>query len=252
MCRRDPGVEGHRGRERRGLRCRLHQAPERREADVAFADRQEPETVGNVGRRLLQRRRQVAGALAARRVVGAVPSVAADLRIRRLRIPEEVTRRVDADHDRALDALRVPPGVDHRRAGADALADQVDPAVSERLASRFEVVDPLLEVVPGEVDAVRRQPVGARAEGLRVGAEGLRSEEVRRPLQRRHDLGAVETHRAVDAPVADEHDVVVVGNPARFAERHVRDTRTALQAEYGRARVRRAGADAGDRQRDQP
>ena len=45
---------------------------------------------------------------------------------------------------------------------------------------------------------------------------------------------------------------MVVGDPARLRELHVRDARAALEAEDGRARMRRARPDARDRQRDQP
>ena len=56
-------------------------------------------------------------------------------------------------------------------------------------------------------------------------------------LERRHDLRAVEPDGAVDAAVADEDDVVVVGEPARVRELHVRDAGAALEAEdrLGRA-----------------
>ena len=50
-------------------------------------------------------------------------------------------------------------------------------------------------------------------------------------LERRLDLGAVELDGAVDAAVADEDDVVVVGEPARLGELHVGDAGTALEAE---------------------
>ena len=90
----------------------------------------------------------------------------ADLLVRRLRVPEEVAGRVDADHHRAVDALRVAPGVDHRRAGARALADEVDRPVAERNPCGLEIVDPLRERVAGEIDAVGRAAV-SRTTGRR-------------------------------------------------------------------------------------
>ena len=50
-------------------------------------------------------------------------------------------------------------------------------------------------------------------------------------LARRRHLGTVELRRAVDAAVADEHDVVLVREPARVRELHVRDAGTAFEAE---------------------
>ncbi len=67
---------------------------------------------------------------------GAERGVAADLLVRRLRVPEEVAGRVHGDHHRAVDALRVAPGVDHRRARPGALAHEIDAAVAERAAAR--------------------------------------------------------------------------------------------------------------------
>ena len=74
--------------------------------------------------------------------------------------------------------LRVAPGVDHRGAGADALADQVDLVVAERLPCGFEIVDPLREAVACEVDAVRLEAVRARAKRPRVGTRGRLAEEI--------------------------------------------------------------------------
>ena len=215
-------------------------------------DRQPPEAVRQVRGRLAHRGGEVVGPPAAARVLRAEARVAADQLVGRLRAPEEVTGRVDADHHRAVDAARVAPGVDHREARAGALADQVDPLVAERPAGGLEVVDLLRQRVAGEIDAVLLEPRGAVAERLRVGAERLLPEEVGGALQRRRDLGAVEPDGAVDAAVADEHDVVVLGEPARHRELHVGAAGTALEAEDRRARMSRARLDAGDRQRDQP
>ena len=52
-------------------------------------------------------------------------------------------------------------------------------------------------------------------------------------LQRRLDLRAVEPNGAVHATVADEDDVVVVGEPTRVGELHVREAGAALEAEDG-------------------
>ena len=44
----------------------------------------------------------------------------------------EVPGRVDPDHHRAVDTVRVPPLVDHPETGPGALAEQVDVLVAER------------------------------------------------------------------------------------------------------------------------
>src|SRR5262249_58061064 len=106
--------------------------------------------------------------------------VAADQRVGRLRVPEKVPRRVDADKHGAVDAPRVAPGVDHREACAHALTDQVDAAVAEGAAGGLEIVDLLGQRVAGEIDAVRLQPRSALAERARVRAKRLLLEEVRR------------------------------------------------------------------------
>ena len=144
------------------------------------------------------------------------------------------------------------PRVDHRRARAGALAEQVDPLVAHGHARGLDVVGPLGQRVPGEVDAVGLQARGAVPEAVGVRALRLRGEEAGRVLERRHDLRAVEPHGAVDAAVAEQHDVVVAGDPARLRELHVGDAGPALEPEDGSSRVRRARPDPGDRQRDQP
>ncbi len=175
-----------------------------------------------------------------------------DLCVRRLRVPEEVAGRVHGDHHRAVDALRVAPGVDHRRTGAGALADQVDAVIAEGLAGRLEVVDALGQRVAGEIDAVRLKPGRARAERVGVRTHRPRSEVVSRVLQRRLDLGAVELDGPVDTAVAHEDDVVLIGKPARLGELHVGDAGTTFEPEDGLARVSGTSADARDRQCDQP
>ena len=119
----------------------------RRSARCPSRDRQAPEAGRRIRRRPLQGRREVVGALAARSGPRRRARVAADLLVRHFRVPEEVPGRVHADHHRAVDALRVAPGVDHRRARAGALAEQVDLPVAERLPRRLEVVD-LLRAAP--------------------------------------------------------------------------------------------------------
>ena len=162
-----------------------------------------------------------------------------------------MTRRVDGDHHRAPDALRVPPAVDHGRAGARALADQVDAAIPERPPDGFEVVDTLRQRVAGKVEAIRAETSRAGPVGVGLGAERLRPEHVRGVLQHRDDLGTVEPRGSVDAAVADEDDIVRACEPARLREIHVGDARPALEAEDRRARVRRASTDALHRQCDQ-
>ena len=104
---------------------------------------------------------------------------------------------------------RVAVGVDLRGAGAGALADQVDAVVAERAAGVLEVVDALGQRVAVEVEPSLGQPVGAvlkpRAEARSAWGRAGRSARG----GRRVDLRAVEPGRAVDAAVADEHDVVV-------------------------------------------
>src|SRR5262249_56436780 len=119
-------------------------------------------------------------AVAARRVLRAELRVAAELMVDRLPVPEEVPGRVDADHRRAVDARRVAPAVDQRRASPGALADEVDAVVAERLARGLDVLDDLHERVAGEVDAVRLEPARAGAEAVRVRGLGLHAEEIGR------------------------------------------------------------------------
>ena len=181
-------------------------------------------------------------------VLRAERGVALDLLVGRLRVPEEVAGRVDADHHRAVDALRVAPGVDHRRARPGALAEEVDAVVAERLARGLEVVD-LLRQRRSRRGRRRRRSASSRRRGRRR-RTARKDFSPRRSVEcasGRFDLGAVEADGAVDAAVADEDDVVVVGEPARLGEVHVREPGPALEAEDRLARVLRAGTDAGDR-----
>ena len=219
---------------------------------MALLDREEPPASGHVPEGRADRGREVRRPLAAGLVLLAEGRVAADLLVGRLRVPEEVARRVRSDHHRAVDAGGVAPGVDHRRAGAGALAEQVDAFVAERLARCFQVVDPLRKRVAREVDAVVGEPVRAGPEGVGALAERRLAEEVGRALHRRLDLGAVEPDGAVHAAVADEDDVAVGNKPAGGPELHVRDPGAALEAEDRLGRLRRPGVDPGHRQRDQP
>ena len=252
MGGREPGVQGHRSGERRGIFRRLHESEEAGDPCVALLDRKEQPAVRHVRDGPFQRRGEIAGALVARRVLRTEAGVAADLFVRRLRVPDEVAGWVDADHHRTVDGGRVAPGVDHRGAGARAFAQQVDLVVAEGFPCRLEVVDPFGECVAGEIDAVCLEPLRARAERVRVGIEGLLAEEVGGVLEGRFDLRAVEPDRAVDAAVADEDDVVVGGEPTGVRELHVRDAGAAFQAEDRGARVCRMRTDPDDRQRDQP
>ena len=160
----------------------VDQAEERGGFGVAFLDRQEQPVIGNVSERGLQRRGEIRCPVTTARVLGAERRVATDLLAGCLRVPEEVAGRVDADHHRAVDALRVAPGVDHRGAGARAFADQVDPVVAEGAAGELEVVDAFGDGVAGQIDAVAAEPVGARPVRRGVGAERPLAEEVARVL----------------------------------------------------------------------
>jgi hypothetical protein len=66
---------------------------------------------------------------------------------------------------------RVAPGPDQREARAEALADEVDRPVAELAPRELELVDPLRNRVPGKVDALVAEAVGAGAEGGRLGFE---------------------------------------------------------------------------------
>ncbi len=70
-------------------------------------------------------------------------------------------------------------------------------------------------------------------------------------LDRRDYLGAVEARGAVDAAVADEHEVVAGGEPLGIGEVHVRQSGASLEPEDRRAGVGGVRADARDRQCDQ-
>ena len=198
------------------------------------------------------RRREIRRPGPARRVVCTERGVPLDLLARRPRVPEEVAGRVDADHDRAVDPLRIPPGVDQRRPCPRAFAEEVDALVAQRLAGGFEVVDALREGVPGEVE--RPRPGGAPRTSWYAAASARIAFSVRiaaRLLAGRGHLGTVEPRRAVDAAVADQDDVVLLGVSARGRERHVRDARTALEPEDRLRRIGRPCPDACHRQRDQ-
>ena len=108
-----------------------------------------------------------------------------------------------------MDAL-VAPGIDHRRARACAFTDEVDAVVAERLACGLEIVDPLRQAVAPEIEAVRRQSVGARPERLAACAVGRLLEQVGRALHRRLHSG--QSSGAVHASVADEDHVVLSAN----------------------------------------
>ena len=244
-------IVGGRGERAAAVGGRVHQAEERGDLDVAPLDRQEQPAprdvlVGGVdeavrsGVRLRQSRR-----------LRAERGVAADLLAGRLRVPEEVAGRVDADHHRAVDALRVAPGVDHRRARAGALADEVDSARSRARGGRARDRR-RARAASSRRGRRRRSGAGWRTPGTRPRrTRTTRSLRRSRECSRRGDLGAVEPCRAVDAAVADEHDVVVGREAARVREVHVRDAGAALEAEDRCAGMRRARVDPGHRKRDQ-
>jgi hypothetical protein len=109
--------------------------------------------------------------------------VAGDLLVDGRSVPEEVSGRVDRDHHRAVDALGMLPGIDHRGAGPHALADEVDAVVAERLARGLEVLDLLRQAVTRQVDTVVSEAVGASAERVAVRTEGRLAEEIGRVLE---------------------------------------------------------------------
>ena len=150
-----------------------------------------------------------------------------------------------------MDALRVAPGIDHRDPGARAFAHQVDLVVAEGAAGRLEVVDFFGDRIAGEIDTIAAEPVGARPVRRGDGAVRLLAEEVTRVLHCRAHLRAVEPDGAVDAAVADEHDVVVGGETARVRELHVGDAGAACEAEDRDTRMGRMGTNHYDRKCDQ-
>jgi hypothetical protein len=150
-----------------------------------------------------------------------------------------------------VDDRRESPGVDHGRAGAGALAQEVDAVVAERHARGLEVVDLLRETVAGEVHALVREPLRACSVGTRVRAERRLAEGVGRVLERRLDLRAVEPDGAVDAAIADEDDVPVADEAAHLGEPCVRQARAALEVEDRFGRMIGLRTDSNDRQRDQ-
>ena len=206
---------------------------------------------GNVSERGLHRRGEIRRPATTARRLGAERGIAVDLLVGRLCVPEEVAGWIDADHHRAMDALRVAPGIDHRGAGARAFAHQVDLVVAEGAAGRLEVVDFFGDRIAGEIDTIAAEPVGARAVRRGDGAVRLLAEEVTRVLHRRAHLRAVEPGRSVDAAVADEHDVVLGGETARVREHHVGDAGAALEAEDRDTRMGRMGTNHYDRKCDQ-
>jgi hypothetical protein len=191
----------------------VEEAEEGADLRVAGLDAQEAPAVGIVRERA-DRRGEVVRARAASVVARADRGVLADLLVSDPRVPEEVARRVDADQHRAVDALRIAPDVDQGRSGALALAEQVDPAVPEGAAHGLEIVDALGQRVAGEVDALTAKALGAIGQTLPVRVVVGLSEQVAGLLHHRLGLGAVEHRGAVDAAVADEHDVAVAGEAA--------------------------------------
>ena len=194
-------VDRHRRRERRAPSGgRLHQPEEGGDPHVALPDRQEP--ASGPGCRRTSACIEAARSsvrLRQRRVLRAERGVAPDLLVGRLRVPEEVAGRVDADHHRAVDALRVAPGVDHRRARAGALAERGRCGRSRAPCARPRGRRPAAgSAVAGEIDAVVLAAASAQARN----AVGVRARSDFSPrksvecLQRRLDLGAVEPRRS--------------------------------------------------------
>ena len=233
----DPRVEGHRPGQWRIHRGRLGEPEERPDPDVARLDRQEVPPARHVRRRVLHARGEVAGAGAAGRLLRAQRRVTLDPLIDLGSAVHEVPGRVDPDHHRAVDTVRVPPRVDHRETGPGALAEQVDALVAERDASGLDVVGLLRQRVAGEVYAGSLKPLRARGEGLGVRAQRRFAEEVGGVLQRRRHLGTVQHRRTVDAAVADHDDIVLGGQAARLGKRHVGYARAAVEMEDWRQRV---------------
>ncbi len=206
------GSSRHRGRQRRRLRRSTPSARRRtRSARRSRRIGRPQKRLGHV--RLPSSRIDAARSsvrLLQRRVLRAEAGVAADLRVGRLRVPEEVPGRVDADHHRAVDAPRVPPGVDHREARAGALADEVDLAVAERLAGGLEVVD----LRRAASSRARSTPSSwSRAAQSRnacgVGVEGLLAEAGRSERFSAEETSGQSSRTEPSTPaVADEHDVV--------------------------------------------
>ena len=154
VCGGHPGVQSHRRGQGRHLVARVQETPEGGDADVALLDLERSPAARDVVGFPLDQAGEVVGSLATGLVLRAERRIAANLPVVRLRVPQEVARRVRAEHHRAVNAVRMAPGVDHRRAGAGALADEVDLVVPEGLARRLEVVYPLGQRVAREVEAL--------------------------------------------------------------------------------------------------
>ena len=234
----DPRVEGVRpGQYATASRGLVGEPEERPDQHVARLDRQEVPPARHVCRRVLHAGGEVGGAGPAGRILRAQRRVTLDPLIGLGTAVEEVPGRVDPDHRRAVDTVRVPPRVDHRETCPGALADQVDALVAEGDASGLDVVGLLRQRVAGEVNAGSLKPLSARGEGLGVRAQRRFAEEVCGVLQRRRHLGTVQHRRAVDAAVADHDDIVLGGQAARLGERHVGHARAAVEPEDRRQRV---------------
>jgi len=131
------------------------------------------------------RSRRGCGAGAAGRLLRAQRRVTLDPLIDLGSAVNEVSGRVDPDHHRAVDTVRVPPLVDHpRRVPALSLSRSMR-FVAERDASGFDVVGLLRQRVAGEVNAASLKPLRARGEGLGVRAQRRFAEVVCGVLQRR-------------------------------------------------------------------
>ena len=177
----DPRVEGVRPGQYATASVGLVVEPEERpDQHVARLDGQEVPPARHVRRRVLHAGGEVGGAGPAGRVLGAQRRVTLDPLVDLGPAVQEVPGRVDADHRRAVDTVRVHPRVDHGETGPGALADQVDALVAEGDASGVDVVGLLLQRVAGEVYAGPLKPLPARGEGLGVRAQRRFGEEVLR------------------------------------------------------------------------
>jgi hypothetical protein len=122
---------------------------------------------------------------------------------------------IDADHHGPVDAVRVAPGVDHCGARPDALAEEVDPVVTERLPDGLEVLHLLRQPVAGDIDSLALQARGARTEAVHVRVQRLLGEGVWGVRDGGLNLLTVEANGPFHAAVTHEDDIVVLGEAAR-------------------------------------
>ena len=68
---------------------------------------------------------------------------------------------LDAYHHRTVDAIRVAPGVDDRRARPGTLTQQIDPVVAERRSRGLHIVDLRGDAVAAKIKAFGGEPIRA-------------------------------------------------------------------------------------------